>query len=165
MARRTTPWGPTKKPGAAYVFGQSGTSWPLQDELTAGDGAAFDAFGTSVSVSGPNAFVGAPYHTAGGHSEAGAAYVFAQSGTTWSQQSELTASDGKLADLFGFSVSVSGTSAIIGAYQHDVSGTVSACRGIPVLPDLSRLDPGPGDHGLRQGDLCISSATRWPWAA
>jgi len=112
--------------GAAYAFAQSGTTWPLQTTLFADNGADFDGFGTAVSVSGTNAIVGAPYHKANGHSEAGGAYAFVQSAGAWTLQQDLTASDGKLGDLFGFSVSVSGTSAIIGAYQHDVAGTESA---------------------------------------
>jgi MYXO-CTERM domain-containing protein len=112
--------------GAAYVFVQSGTTWSQQQELTAGDAAASDAFGNSVAVSGTTAVVGAPFHEANGHSESGAAYVFTQAGTTWSQQQELTAGDGATADLFGFSVAVSGSIALVGAYQHTVGTTVSA---------------------------------------
>jgi hypothetical protein len=112
--------------GAAYVFVQSGSAWTEASELTAGDAAASDGFGTSVAVSGTTAVVGAPFHAASGHSEAGAAYVFAQSAGTWSQQAELTASDGKVADLFGFSVSVSGGTAIVGAYAHQVGSNAQA---------------------------------------
>jgi len=112
--------------GAAYVFVQSGSTWTEASELTAGDAAASDGFGTSVAVSGTTAVVGAPLHATSGHSEAGAAYVFARSAATWNQQAELTASDGKVADLFGFSVSVSGTVAIVGAYQHDVGANIDA---------------------------------------
>ena len=48
---------------------------------------------TSVSVSGDVAIVGAAFHQVGGDFKQGAAYVFVQSGTTWTQQAELTASD------------------------------------------------------------------------
>ena len=47
-------------------------------------------FGNSVAVSGSTAVVGATYHTVGSNAEQGAAYVFVQSGTTWTQQAELT---------------------------------------------------------------------------
>jgi hypothetical protein len=112
--------------GAAYVFVQSGSTWALASELTAGDAAASDGFGTSVALSGTTAVVGAPFHAVSGHSEAGAVYVFTQNAAIWSEQAELTASDGKVADLFGFSVSVSGTIAIVGAYQHDVGANIDA---------------------------------------
>ena len=108
--RRRTP-----TQGAAYVFVQSGTTWTQQAELTASDGAAGDHFGGSVSVSGSTALVGAPFAQVGGNADEGAAYVFVQSGTTWTQQAELTASDGAGAILFGGSVSVSGGTALVGA--------------------------------------------------
>ncbi len=106
--------------GAAYVFVQSGTTWTLQQELTASDGAAFDHFGSSVAVSGGTAFVGAAWKQFGSTFDQGAAYVFTQSGTTWTQQQELTASDGAAGDYFGVSVAVSGGTAVVGAHGHQV---------------------------------------------
>ena len=97
--------------GAAYVFVRSGVAWTQQAELTASDGAASDFFGYSVSVSGDTAVIGAREKNGGG-----AAYVFVRSGVGWTQQAELTASDGVRYDLFGWSVSVSGDAAVIGAY-------------------------------------------------
>jgi hypothetical protein len=98
--------------GAAYVFVASGTTWTEQAELTASDGASGDHFGSSVALSGTTAVVGAY----GKNSFTGAAYVFVQSGTTWSQQAELTASDGAAGDDFGWSAALSGTTAVVGAY-------------------------------------------------
>jgi uncharacterized protein (TIGR03437 family) len=97
--------------GAAYVFVQSGTAWSQQQELTASDGEANENFGNSVSVSGDTAVIGAPDE----NSLQGAAYVFVQSGGVWSQQKKLTASDGAANDFFGFSASLDGTTAVIGA--------------------------------------------------
>ena len=45
--------------GAAYVFVRNGTVWSQQQKLTAGDGAANDYFGSSVSVRGDTAVIGA----------------------------------------------------------------------------------------------------------
>jgi hypothetical protein len=104
-------WGP----GAAYVFVQSGSTWTQQAELTASDGTSTDLFGTSVSVSGTTAVIGAPHHRVGCCTYSGAAYAFVQSGSTWSQQAELTPKDGADHDYFGTSVSLSGTTAVIGA--------------------------------------------------
>lgn len=110
--------------GAAYVFVQSGGTWVQQAELIPSDGAAADEFGASVAVSGSTIVVGAidhPYSFPPGPGP-GAAYVFVQSGTTWSQQAELTASDGAGADNFGNSVAVSGGTAVVGApYHKDLS--------------------------------------------
>ena len=100
--------------GAAYVH-------RLGPEITSDDGTSFNSFGNSVSVSGDTLVVGAPYHDNG----TGAAYVFTLTGTTWSQTAELTASDGASGDFFGYSVSISGDTLVVGAYNHD-NGTGAA---------------------------------------
>jgi MYXO-CTERM domain-containing protein len=105
--------------GAAYMFVESGTTWTQEAELTASDGAPFDSFGDSVSVSGGAAIVGAPGHEVGGNANTGAAYVFARSGTTWTQQAELTAGVGQ---MFGTSVSVDGATALVGTNDDATSG-------------------------------------------
>lgn len=106
--------------GAAYVFVQSGGTWSQQAELTSSDGGTSDGFGTSVAVSGSTIVVGAPGHSVGSNVEQGAAYVFVQSGSTWVQQAELTASDGATLNFFGSSVAVSGGTVVVGAYYHFV---------------------------------------------
>jgi hypothetical protein len=104
--------------GSAYVYVRSGTTWSEQGHLAASDGAAQDYFGSSVSVSGDTALVGAPYDDVGANvnQNQGSAYVYVRSGTTWAQQGKLTASDGVPGDVFGWSVSVSGDTALVGAY-------------------------------------------------
>ena len=107
--------------GAAYVFVRSGTSWLHQQKLYAPDGAPIDVFGTSVSVSGDTAVVGAPAAETPGGTDAGAAYVFARSGTTWSSPLKLTAADGAAADSFGLSVSIAADTLISGAPGDDTA--------------------------------------------
>ncbi len=110
--------------GSAYVFVRSGTTWSQQAKLTALDAAASDQFGYSVAISGDTAIVGAYLDDDAG-SASGSAYVFVRSGTTWSQQAKLTASDGAASDLFGYSVAISGDTAIVGAYGDDDAGSDS----------------------------------------
>ncbi len=74
----------------------------------AGSNDAF--FGYSVSIDGDTAVVGALND--GGK---GAAYVFVRSGIAWSLQQQLTAADGASGDQFGYSVAVSGNTAVVGA--------------------------------------------------
>jgi hypothetical protein len=64
--------------GEAYLFTKSGTTWSEKAPLSApaGEGAAFDGFGTSVSISSSTALVGSPFHTVGSDSAWGAVYVF-----------------------------------------------------------------------------------------
>jgi MYXO-CTERM domain-containing protein len=109
--------------GAAYVFVQNGTTWTPQAELTAADEMAGDWFGSSVSMSGDYAVIGAPNHAVGNVSGAGTAYVFVRNGTMWSQQAELTAIDASTSDAFGSSVSLAGSNAIVGAFRHAVGNS------------------------------------------
>ncbi len=109
--------------GAAYVFKRTGSSWSQQDKLLASDGASGDNFGTSVSISGDYAIISA----LGDDSSKGSAYIFKRSGTTWTQQAKLTAFDGLAGDNFGFSVSLSGDYAIVGAYFDDDSAIGNDC--------------------------------------
>ncbi len=106
--------------GSAYVFTRSGSTWTQQAQLTASDGAANDRFGWSVALSGNTALVGASTDIVGANSDQGSAYVFTRSGTTWTQQAKLTASDGAAFDRFGISVALSGDTALVGAYLDDV---------------------------------------------
>lgn len=121
------PWrtvGSNLQQGAAYVFGESGGTWSQQAELRASDGAPYDLFGSSVAVSGGAAAVGAWDRTVDSQTAQGAAYVFAESGGTWSEQAELTASDGAADDLFGWSIAISGSTTVVGAYQHKVGSNL-----------------------------------------
>ncbi len=107
--------------GAAYVFVRSGVSWSQQAELTAVGGASGDKFGYSVAISGTTAVAGAD----AGNSGTGAAYTFVRAGTAWTQQAELTAFGGAVGDNFGYSVAISGTTAVVGADAGN-SGTGAA---------------------------------------
>ncbi len=110
--------------GSAYVFIRSGTLWSQQQKLTAADGAALDQLGGSVAISGQTAVVGASFDDEVGGVNQGSAYVFVRSGTLWSQQQKLTASDGAANDLFGHSVAINAERVAIGAVLDDVSAQV-----------------------------------------
>ncbi|MBL4810429.1 MAG: FG-GAP repeat protein [Phycisphaerales bacterium] len=104
--------------GSAYVYRFDGTNWVEESKLLASDGAEFDGFGWSVSVSGEVAVIGAYWNDDNG-SNSGSAYVYRYDGTNWVEESKLLASDGARDDYFGHSVSVSGNVAVIGAYGDD----------------------------------------------
>ena len=109
--------------GSAYVFERDvGGSWSQVAKLTADDAAADDRFGYSVSVSGDRALVGAGWDDDGGL-DSGSAYVFERdAGGSWSQVAKLTADDAAADDRFGYSVSVSGDRALVGAGWDDDGG-------------------------------------------
>ncbi len=123
-AEREAPGG-LSNAGAAYVFVRSGTTWTQQAKLVAGDSGAGDHFGMNVAISGDTALVGACWEDPGGLGNAGASYVFVRSGTTWSQQAKLTASDGMAGDLYGAMNTISGDTAVIGTEQGDAGGTTN----------------------------------------
>jgi len=110
--------------GAVYVFVRSGTIWTEQAKLTASDAAAGDGFGSSVAVSGDTVVVGASDDDDAGESS-GSAYLFVRSGTIWTQQPKLTASDAAAGDQFGNSVAVSGDTVVIGARGDEDAGVRS----------------------------------------
>ncbi|MCA9438133.1 MAG: FG-GAP repeat protein, partial [Candidatus Omnitrophica bacterium] len=85
-----------------------------------------DTFGYSVAVDGDTAVIGAYGERSsatgvnGNESDnslfsAGAAYVFVRSGSTWTQQAYLKASNTDSPDQFAFSVDVSGDTIVVGA--------------------------------------------------
>jgi hypothetical protein len=97
----------------------SGAVWDQQAKLTASDGAASDNFGYSVALSGETALVAANSDDIGSNSNPGSAYVFVRSGSLWGLQAKLTASDGAAFDYFGYSVALSGETALVGAFGDD----------------------------------------------
>ncbi len=109
--------------GSAYVYSRNGRSWSRQAKLTASDGAGIDCFGSSVSISGDYAVIGAT-NGDGNVVDSGSAYIFKRDGTSWPQQAKLFASDGSLSEYFGCSVSINGDYALIGANCDDAGGYV-----------------------------------------
>lgn len=109
--------------GAAYVFTRTGGVWFEQQKLTADDGEAGDAFGTSTALEGDTAIITAYLDDNSGATDGGSAYVFSRTGGVWTQQQKLIAADSSLQDSFGVSVSLSGDTALVGAYRDDTSAT------------------------------------------
>jgi uncharacterized repeat protein (TIGR01451 family) len=115
--------------GSASVFVRTGTVWSLQQQLFAPDALPGDLFGSSVSLEGDTAIVGAMVGDRPGFADSGAAYVFVRAGSVWTHQQKLFASDATPIDFFGRSVSLSGERAAVGAelfnavYLFQRSGT------------------------------------------
>ena len=66
--------GAGSRSGSAYIFVRNGTTWTEQEKLTASDAASGDYFGSSVSISGDYAVVGA-YADNDAGSQSGSAYI------------------------------------------------------------------------------------------
>ncbi len=142
--------------GSAYIFerNQGGAdNWGEVTKLTASDGLAKDHFGRSVTISGDAVMIGAPYDDDAG-SASGSAYVFErhQGGAdNWGEVKKLTASDAASADLFGYSVTNSGDTLVVGAYQDDDAGTDSGSAYVfdePTGPLLSLVKSVVNDENL-----------------
>ena len=111
--------------GSSYIFMREEDVWAEQAKLLASDGVGGYRFGYSVSVSGDYAIVGAYCGGENGF-DSGSAYIFKRDGKNWVEQQKLLASDSNTGDLsgwsFGWSVSISGDYAIVGAYCDGDNG-------------------------------------------
>lgn len=107
--------------GSAYIFVRNGDEWREQAKLNADDEREIDIFGSAVSINENYAVVGALLDDDHGENS-GSAYIFVREGDEWTQQAKLEASDGYTEDYFGFSVSINGDRAIVGAYGNDYNG-------------------------------------------
>ena len=101
--------------GAAYVFAFGGVEWEQEAKLTAAAPAEPWQFGRSVALSGDRALVGSRLDESPPTFINGAAYVYAFDGASWSQEAQLTPNDSAPFDLFGYSVSLDGERALVGA--------------------------------------------------
>src|SRR6056300_183734 len=106
---------------AVYDYTQAGTT---EQKIQASDKQANDNFGYSVSISGDYAIVGALGEDTGATDE-GAAYIYTRDASTgvWGSEQKIQASDKQTQDYFGWSVSISGDYAIVGARYEDTGGT------------------------------------------
>ncbi len=124
--------------GAVYVFARNGAVWNQQAYIKASNTDAGDGFGTDVALSedGSTMVVGAAGEdgaasgidtdqTDNSAEDAGAAYIFTRSGTTWSQQAYVKASNAGMHDNFGAHVALSSDGSIlaVGAWREGSSAS------------------------------------------
>jgi hypothetical protein len=109
----------SQRTGEAYIFEKPATGWTTMTE-TADLNAPADGrfFGWSVGVSGNIVIVAAP------QASPNTAFIFLKPATGWTSTSTanafVRAKDGVYGDLFGNTVSISGSTAIVGAPDHNV---------------------------------------------
>ncbi len=112
--------------GAVYSYTKSGASWTLLQKVLAQKpgGSGGDWLGLSVALDGDTAVVGCPRDDDKG-ADAGSAHVFFRGASGgWTYQQMLLASDAEFGDNFGFSVAVSGDTAVVGA-PYDRASLIS----------------------------------------
>jgi len=116
--------------GAVYIFQRTGTTWAEEAYLKAAVPGVRDYFGTVVGLDGDLLAVGAlgessasrgidGDETNDAQTDAGAAYLFRRTGTTWAQEVYVKASNTRAGDGFGTSVAVSGDVLAVGAWRED----------------------------------------------
>lgn len=126
--------------GVIYVFVRSGLTWSQQAYIKASNTGDNDAFGESLTISndGNTLAVGAPYEDSNAQGmnglqtnnssvNSGAVYVFTRTGTTWSQEAYIKASNAGISDRFGSDLAISGNgnTLAVGAL-HESSNTTGA---------------------------------------
>jgi hypothetical protein len=178
-----TPNASASDAGAACVFVRSGTTWSQQAYLkpaAVGTSQVNDQFGRSVAVAGDTVVVGAAHEDsstlgvqAGAgtpddeyNHDAGAAYVFVRSGTTWSQQAYLkpaAVGTSQAGDLFGISVAVSGDTVVVGAAGED-SGTTGVQAGAGTIFNESATNAGAAYVFVRSAGVWTQQAYLKPAA-
>jgi len=113
-----------------YIFTRSSGSWAQQATVATDGRDERTGFGGSLAVDdeGTTAFIGAFVDGEPNGEKAGAAYVYADEGGSWSQQAKVAADDGDENDQFADSVALSsdGQVALAGAGNDaDPNGTAA----------------------------------------
>jgi Ca2+-binding RTX toxin-like protein len=132
----------------AYVF--NATTGALVATLSNPSPDPFGDFGYSVAVSGSSVVVGAPHNDVGASANCGQAYVFDAS--TGALIATLDNPSPATNDDFGNSVSVSGNTVVVGAYQDDAGGFNSGRAYVfdastgALLSTLANPSPASGDQ-------------------
>ena len=108
--------------GAAYVFLRSAETWTEQAKLAASNAYTTSNFGWSVTLSGDTVVAGAFGQSDKGN-QAGAAYAYKRSGTTWTEEAKLTATGAAIEHKMGTSVALDGNDLVSGAPGDFQKGT------------------------------------------
>lgn len=161
--------------GAVYVFSRSSGTWSQQEYLKASNSEADDSFGYSVSLSdsGDALAAGAIWEDSNGSAEGddsltnpGAVYVFSRSGTTWTQQDYVKASNAESNDHFGGFLAVSGDGGTlaVGAVTPDtgtIQGEQSAAIGVTAGTPTAGTDDDNADNA---GAVYVFTESSGSWS-
>lgn len=103
--------------GACYILERKGDTWEVVQKILASDGVAGDQFARTISLHGDFAIAGAANHLINGV-KTGAAYIFRKTENGWVEHTKLLPTDLTQAVNFGFSVSIHGQNALVGARDY-----------------------------------------------
>lgn len=126
--------------GAVYVYRRSNSGWVQEAYIKAINAGAYDALGTSVRLHKDTLVASAIGESSSlttisngvkpvdddASLNSGAVYVYRRSGTAWSHESYLKASNSNASDGFGFSVAIHGDTVAVGSiYEGSCQTTIT----------------------------------------
>ncbi|MGE3610869.1 MAG: beta strand repeat-containing protein [Bacteriovoracaceae bacterium] len=141
--------------GAVYVYKRSGTTWAQEAYIKAVNNDIVDNLGYQVRLFTDTLAVTAYFEASNqttitngttasadnSNSQSGAVYVYKRSGTTWAQEAYIKAANNDANDLFGTSISISGDTIAVGAYQED-SNQITITNGTTASANNSNTESG-----------------------
>jgi hypothetical protein len=144
--------------GSVYAFTETDEGWQQRQELgptSDGNDDRDDYFGRSVSISGETAVIGAMGDTVTDEDSTGAAYIFEQQGSDWTQTDVLAPDSLDTIAGFGSSVAIGPEHVLVGAKEaYSGDGAVYAYR--RTSSGLEYSDPLPPDGLEPLGEVGFS---------
>jgi len=150
--------------GAAYIYTKGTSGWPTSPTVTLNDpgNGLVDSFGSSVAISGSTVVVGA----LGASNSLGAAYIYTKKAAGWPATPAVTL-DNPLSARgnydFGYSVSVSGHTVVVGAPGNSGSGNAyiytKGTTGWPTGPATTLADPAAANGDSFGYSVAVSGST------
>lgn len=148
--------------GNIFVFTRSGSTWTQQQAITATvtgtpDG---DQFGFMVRINSAGDLIAA---SAAWEENGGKVYTFTRSGSTWTQQQEISGSDTVTSDAFGFQISMNGAGDLMAVIGNVYTSVYIFTRSGSTWTQQQQINkPGSGNfRGVsvsRNGDVIAISA-------
>ena len=140
--------------GATYIFQSTNGNWGQSAKLTPSAPLAWDSFGSSLSLAGEYALIGAPAIGTISGTYLGYSTIFKNEGGSWTEKSRLTPDDGANNDRFGSAVALHRGLALIGSPLDDDYGEASGSAYIfqqngenwPQIRKIAPPDTGEGDQ-------------------
>lgn len=163
----------------AMTFDEDAGTWDASSTLTATPSVLEAGFGRQVSIAAGTALIGAESEPVNGLTEAGAAYVFALTQSTWSQVARFTAPTPSAGGRFGMAVAISGLEPstpdrmLIASYENAGAGRVYAYRrsgeawvsSFTITPPVTQAAQEFGSTLSLDGDVAVIGARRFDLGA
>ena len=116
--------------GTAYIYTGSGASWSQQQKIAPSSySGASNQFGFAVDINNDGTYCAVSANR-WGSPDTGKVFIFTRSGSTWSEQASVTASDAASADNFGWHINMNGAGDRLLVYSkydddnYDSSGSI-----------------------------------------